>query len=187
MVYSTTFFLLSTSGLVAFFLALGVGLGRVGRPVFWSGRLEIPPVVLGLVLFFLLHRLGVWPSIWVGFLFFLLPIYVVEIERQLQGLDISWLEAAIALGGGVLEARGQIFFPALRSRLLPIFIYGLARALGETALVVVVLGPKAKRVLAGQIFRHLAQRSIDLSTLLGLLFIFILDGLATYLQRRPKT
>jgi phosphate transport system permease protein len=169
----------------------------------------IPSVVYGLVGMIMLvplirHLGGSGYSLLAGIVvltIMVLPTMITITEDSIRSVPVSYKEAALALGATQWQAIWMVLLPAARSGITAAFILGMARAIGETMAVYMVIGnafaiPESildpSRTLTthivGQILES-ASGSLHLSALFAVgivLIIFILgfNSIAFLIRRK---
>ncbi len=169
----------------------------------------IPSVVYGLVGMTLLVPLirqlgGSGYSLLAGIVvltIMVLPTMVTITEDSLRAVPVSYKEAALALGATQWQAIWMVLLPAARSGITAAFILGMARAIGETMAVYMVIGNAfaipgsildPSRTLTSHIVGQIqesASGSLHLSALFAvgivlIIFILVFNSIAFLIRRK---
>ncbi|HAG09879.1 MAG TPA: phosphate ABC transporter permease subunit PstC [Desulfotomaculum sp.] len=130
-----------------------------------------------------------------------LPTMVTITEDSLRAVPVSYKEAALALGATQWQAIWMVLLPAARSGITAAFILGMARAIGETMAVYMVIGnafaiPRTlldpSRTLTSHIVGQIlesAAGSLHLSALFAVgivlvVFILVFNSIAFLIRRK---
>jgi phosphate transport system permease protein len=168
----------------------------------------IPSVVYGLVGMIMLVPLirqlgGSGYSLLAGIIvltIMVIPTMVTITEDSLRAVPASYKEASLALGATQWQTIWKVILPAARSGVAAAFILGMARAIGETMAVYMVIGnafaiPTSPLDPARTLTSHIvgqimeaAVGSLHLNALFGvgvvlIIFILIFNSLAFILRR----
>lgn len=169
----------------------------------------IPSVVYGLVGMIMLVPLirqlgGSGYSLLAGIVvltIMVLPTMVTITEDSLRAVPVSYKEAALALGSTQWQAIWMVLLPAAKSGIAAAFILGMARAIGETMAVYMVIGNAfaipgsildPSRTLTSHIVGQIlesASGSLHLSALFAVgivlvIFILVFNSIAFLIRRK---
>ncbi|HAU31570.1 MAG: Phosphate ABC transporter membrane protein 1, PhoT family [Desulfotomaculum sp. 46_296] len=171
----------------------------------------IPSVVYGLVGMIMLvplirHLGGSGYSLLAGIVvltIMVLPTMVTITEDSLRAVPVSYKEAALALGATQWQAIWMVLLPAARSGITAAFILGMARAIGETMAVYMVIGNAfaipgsildPSRTLTSHIVGQILESalgSLHLSALFAVgivlvIFILVFNSIAFLIRRKTS-
>jgi phosphate transport system permease protein len=128
----------------------------------------------------------------------ILPTIITVSETSLRALPKSYKEGSYALGASKIFTILKLLVPAARSGIMTAIILGIARALGETMAVIMVMGnaPATPEGLLSPVRTLTANIALDMSYATGLhssalyatgivllIFIMILNGLLLLLNK----
>ncbi len=160
-----------------------------------SGLLGLPSAIYGLFgLVFFVRALALGAGLWAGALtlaVLLLPAQVVVTREALRSVPNTVREAALALGSTRWEMLRQTVLPIAVPGIMTGIILSLARAIGETASLV-VLGLAINAAIPLRIFYGLTAgeptlRATASAAVLALfLLLLLVNGLAIFLRTRHQ-
>ncbi len=128
----------------------------------------------------------------------ILPTVITVSETSLRALPATYKEGALALGASPLYTIFKLLIPAARSGIMTGIILGIARALGETMAIIMIMGnaPAMPNSILEPARTLTANIALEMSYATGvhasglyatgiilLIFIMILNSILLYLNR----
>ena len=185
-----------TATIIAFALGAPLGAllavwrfpGRTGFVVFANALLGLPPVVVGLAVYLLLSRGGVFGPL--GLLFtpaamvvaqvlLALPIFIALVHRQTDGLWAEYGDQLRVFGASRLRSVAELLYLG-KAGLLTAFLFAFGRAISEVGAIIVVGGNirGVTRTMTTAIALETSKGELPLALGLGIILVALSVGVS---------